>query len=164
MRRANTIVGPAVLGPPYARAMNPDFWGLVAKIDRAQIGETKDDEAALAPLVTALAALPRARIEAFEDDLAAALFALDGKTYAEAAGESGQSDDGFLYARCWVVAQGREHYASVLAEPSLMPRDVDAWFEPLLDAARAAWEEKTGAEWDHTPPHDWETGSNSAAW
>jgi hypothetical protein len=147
------------------RGMNEDrFWQLIDMIERAQIGEARDDEAALRPLLEALSNETEDDIRAFEDQLARALYRLDGKKLANEAGESGGSDDGFLYARCWVVAQGRERYQAVIADPSRMPKTVDEWFEPLLYVAAEAWQEKTGEEWDHEPAVSWETGSNGEAW
>lgn len=147
------------------RRMNEDrFWQLIDMIDRAQIGEARDDEAALRPLLEALSNETENDIHAFEDHLARALYRLDGKKLADEAGESSGSDDGFLYARCWVVAQGREPYETIIADPSRMPKTVDEWLESLLYVAAEAWQEKTGDEWDHEPVVSWETGSNEEAW
>jgi len=48
--------------------------------------------------------------------------------------------------------------------PSLMPKSLDEWLEPLLFVAANAHEEATGEEWDHITPVSWETGSNKAGW
>jgi hypothetical protein len=140
------------------------FWQLLALIDRSQIGEALDDDAALAPLVEALALEPEAEIRAFHDHLARVLYRLDGELFADEAGESKDSNDGFLYARCFVVAQGRTHYDAVLAQPSKMPKTVDGWFEALLSAPHKAWEQRTGEQWEYEPEVSWETGSNTTAW
>jgi len=62
------------------------------------------------------------------------------------------------------VGAGKEHYHRVLAMPSLMPKSLDEWLEPLLFVAANAYEEATGEEWDHVTPVSWETGSNKAGW
>lgn len=144
--------------------MNDDeFWALIATIDREQ--RAADQDAALAPLVTALSKLSRPELEAFEDSLAQKLYALDGRAFARAADAAeSMGADGFLYARCFVVAQGREHYERVLHDPSRMPSSIDDWFEPILYAASQAFEATTGDEWDYVPSVSYETGSNADGW
>jgi hypothetical protein len=92
------------------------------------------------------------------------LYALDGRRYAEQAGESSDSDDGFLYARCFVVAQGEAHYRRVLADPSLMPKSIDEWCEALLGAAGTAFERSTGESAEFETSVSFETASNRAQW
>lgn len=139
------------------------FWGLIEAIDRDAL-DGGDDDAAIAPLREALTQLPASAIEAFEEELARRLYDLDGREFAEAAGESGGSDDAFLYARCFVVASGRLHYEAVLANPDMMPKSVDEWCEPLLAVASEAYEMSTGATWEFVPTTSYETGSNSSRW
>jgi hypothetical protein len=83
-----------------------DFWRLIGYVDRdvLQRGEGYD-EAALQPLIRALTVLDKAELESFQDHLAQALHGLDGPQYYDASGDVG--DDGFLYARCFVVAMRR---------------------------------------------------------
>jgi hypothetical protein len=140
-----------------------EFWTLIATIDREQIHA--DEDAALGPLLAALGSLPRHELEGFEDTLAQKLYALDGRPFARATGPLELvSADGFLYARCFVVAQGREHYESVLRDPERMPSSLDDWFEAILYAASQAFETQTGEEWDYAPPVCYETGSNGRGW
>jgi hypothetical protein len=140
-----------------------EFWALIATIDRAQLAA--DEDAAVTPLVTALAKPSRSALEAFEDSLAQRLYALDGRPFARAAEASeSMGADGFLYARCFVVAQGREHYERVLRDPSRMPRSIDNWFEPILYAASQAFAATSGDEWDYVPSVSYETGSNAEGW
>ncbi|MCB9291541.1 MAG: DUF4240 domain-containing protein [Lewinellaceae bacterium] len=60
----------------------------------------------------------------FADLLSEKLYALDSKTYAKHIGEDGWSPgryfsvDNFLYARCCVVANGKELYEKVLHDPA----------------------------------------------
>jgi len=143
-----------------------DFWRLIARIDRKALSDG-DEGAAIEPLVDALSERSEADIKEFENHLARCLYALDGKDFAEEAGESGESADGFLYTRCYVVACGMEHYESVKADPSKMPKSLDHWLEPLLAVARMSWSEATGKnldEWDHQAPVSYETGSNREKW
>lgn len=143
-----------------------DFWRLIAKIDRAALRDGDDDEA-VEPLIEALAGQSESEIREFENILAQCLYDIDGRVYADEAGESGESGDGFLYARCYVVAKGRKHYESVKAAPSKMPKSLDEWCESLLYAAQHAWSIATGngeETWDYHAPVSYETGSNAAQW
>ncbi len=142
------------------------FWDLIAKLDWDEVG---DDDAVCEPVIRALAALPEDEIFAFEDHLAEKLYALDTRAHAAAMGEFGwKSDDepfsldGFVYARCCVVANGPEAYAEVLADPQAMPKDME--FEALLNVAADAYELKTDDEWDYSAPVDYETFGNKAGW
>jgi hypothetical protein len=67
-----------------------------------------------------------------------------------------------LYARCVVVANGRELYEAVLKEPREMPQDME--FEYLLSVAESAFERKTDEEFNFTPRVSYETGMNQAGW
>ena len=109
-------------------------------------------------------ALPPRALEGFEEVLAGKLFALDGRRYADEAGDSGASADGFLYSRCFVVARGKDFYEAVLADPTQMPKSIDDWCEALLSAASETYERATGAKWSFTTSLSYETGSNDALW
>ena len=83
------------------------------------------------------------------------LYDIDGESYADNAGESGQSGDGFLYARCYVVGCGKALYEEVKADPGKMPKSLDEWCEALLYTSQRAWAVVTGRdeeEWDHSSP------------
>ena len=68
-----------------------------------------------------------------------------------------------LYARCCVVANGRDFYESVLSDPAEFPNDTD--FEALLELASAAHELKFGKVPDpFDTPVSYETFSNQAGW
>jgi hypothetical protein len=88
-------------------------------------------------------------IQSLQEMLAAKLHAIDGRAWARESGPEvwwGEPDqlsvDGFLYARCVVVANGSESYDAVLADPREMPKDRE--FECLLYIAPNAFDKKTG--------------------
>ncbi len=144
------------------------FWGLIDKFDWDHTG---DDDRVLSPAVDALSEMPEADISGFQTILASKLYALDGRAWARRTGKHiwwGEPDklsvDGFLYARCVVVANGRALFEAVLADPKKMPKDME--FEALLSVARAALVKKTGRE-DAEPeesPLSFETFSNREGW
>jgi hypothetical protein len=144
------------------------FWSL---IDRFDWTKEEDDDAIIEPAVLALALLPDSQIAGFQQMLARKLYALDGRAWARESGEQiwfGDPDrvavDGFLYARCLVVANGREFYQAVLADPTTMPKDSD--FEAILMLAADAYDRKTGLVWEELDDTDvsYETFSNEAGW
>ncbi len=144
----------------------PAFWDIIAKFDWDSTG---DDEAVIAPAVSALTKYDPMEIEQFEDILAAKLHALDTEAHARQTGEfawqgdeDGFSPDLFLYQRCCVVANGRALYDEVVADPSKMPKDVE--FEALLYVAANAYERRTGEPFDYVPSLNYETFSNQAGW
>lgn len=140
-----------------------DFWELIETIDDEALFDG-DEDAAVEPLIEALTELKPKKIQAFQEHLAKALYRLDGQAWAEHAGDSGGSSDGFLYVRCFVVACGREIYEEVLAEPAKMSEYADEWCEGLLSAAEEAWLERTGEEWEFETTVSYETGSNEEQW
>ncbi len=143
-----------------------EFWQLTSSIDQAALA-AGEEERAIEPLLEELARLPEAEIQGYEQLLAEFLYDLDGEEYADNAGESGRSDDGFLYSRCYVVARGRAFYENVLGNPVAMPKSIDQWCEPLLFATAQAWAMATGRdaeEWDYKASRSYETGSNTKLW
>jgi hypothetical protein len=141
------------------------FWDHIKTIDIAALHD-QDDQAAIAPLEESLSTLTVEDLQAFEEHLSQCLFALDGKIYADESGDSGNSDDGFLYVRCYVVAQGQKHFEATLKKPSLMPKN-DEWCEQLLYPHRKAWARLTGADetaWEFEASVSYESGSNPDLW
>lgn len=138
------------------------FWGIIDGIDWSK----KASKDKLKPAVEQLAAMPVAAIYVFADKLAEKLYHLDTRPHAEtyAANEPDHfiSVDDFLYARCAVVAEGREYYEKVLNDPATMPDSIV--FEPLLSLADLAFEQKTGAEFNYVPTFNYETRSNQSGW
>lgn len=96
------------------------------------------------PLHDATSKMSRSELEALAEARASKLYALDGRRYFEEAGAASNSQDGFLYARCFVVASGKDHYERVLADPTLMPKSFDEWCAELLSVASTAYEK---SEW-----------------
>lgn len=145
-----------------------DFWRVIALLDWSELG---DDDAVLAPAVAALAAQREEDIVAFDDRLAEKLFALDTREHARGTysgeidpddGDEYISADDFLYRRCAGVASGKDTYERILAHPEQMSRD--HVFEALLGLAAAAFEEKTGREYEHVSDVSYESFSNAEGW
>jgi hypothetical protein len=142
------------------------FWKAISFIDDDAL-EDCDEETAVEPLVAFLSTKSVEDIGIFYEQLAQALFAIDGRDWNEHSGESKDSDDGFLYARCYVVAKGKEYYSNVLDNYSLMPKSSEQWAESLLYAASQAWAEVTGKEeeeFDLSTTVSFESVSNEALW
>ena len=116
-----------------------EFWTLIARVDLEAL-DRGDEQAAVLPVQKALSGQSEAQLAEFEEALAQKLYAIDGREYARNAGESGSSDDPFLYARLYVVARGREYYEAVRAHPEQMPKSIQQWCEPLLYVHKNAWE------------------------
>ena len=144
------------------------FWELIALLDWEK---TDGDDLVLRPAVVALSQLDVDDIFAFDDLLAEKLYTLDTREVCRAVylgeidpddGEQYVSADDFLYSRCVVVANGKELYESVVRDPEKAPRGLE--FEALLYLAQAAYEEKTGEEYDHATPLSWESFSNEEGW
>ena len=143
-----------------------EFWNLVARID-LQALDRGDEHGAVLPVQTALSGKTEPELVEFQEALAQKLYAIDGEAYAQNAGESGCSDDAFLYARLYVVARGREYYEAVRSHPEQMPKSIRQWCEPLLYVHKYAWEALTGrsaALWPFSPTVSYESGSNPALW
>jgi len=97
-----------------------EFWELISLVDVRAL-DHGDDEAAVRPVQRALSRQEEAGLVEFEEALAQKLYAIDEEAYAQNAGESGWSDDAFLYMRLYVVAFGRDYYESVRLHPERMP-------------------------------------------
>lgn len=141
------------------------FWEIISLLDWSK---ADDDAAIVEPAKARLAAGPVRHIFEFADLLSEKLYALDGRKYAMYIGEDAWapdryfSVDNFLYARCCVVANGKDMYEKVIADPTQMPKDLT--FEELLYIPSAAYERKTGKHYDYTSAYPIETYSNQAAW
>lgn len=141
------------------------FWEIISMLDWSKAG---DDEAVVEPAKAMLASGAVRHIFEFADLLSEKLYALDGLKYALQIGEDSWypdqyfSVDNFLYARCCVVANGKEAYEEVLNDPAQMPKDLT--FEELLYIPSEAYERKTGKRYDYTPSYPIETYSNQIGW
>ncbi len=163
-RYPEAVVRVEVEMPGQASEMDErNFWAILSTLDWGR----KNSADVLAPAVHALSQFSEADIARFDDLLAQKLFALDGSTFAEGYQNTrpanGFSVDGFLYARCGVVANGKHFYEKTLKNAHLLSADLS--FEPLLYLAEKAHELKTGStDYDHLPALSWETFSNQSAW
>jgi hypothetical protein len=143
-----------------------EFWKLISLIDQDALEEC-DDEEAVEPVTSALSTKSEEEIGEFQEHLSQALYAIDGQKWIEQAGDSSGSGDGFLYARCYVVAKGKEYYSKVLGSPSVMPKSSDQWAESLLYVAGQAWAEITGndeEDYDREASVSYESFSNETQW
>lgn len=141
------------------------FWETISLLDWNKAG---DDEAVVEPSIVHLSSGPVRHIFEFADLLSEKLYALDAQKYALHIGEDAWSPDryfsvdNFLYARCCVVANGKDTYEKVLHDPTQMPKDLT--FEALLYIASEAYKRKTGKAYDYTPAYPIETYSNQTGW
>lgn len=144
------------------------FWHIISLFDW---DETGNDDAVLEPACAALAAKSAEDICRFDDILAEKLFAIDTREHARACysgeldpddGDDYISADDFLYSRCVIVANGSGFYASVIADPTQMPQNME--FESLLSVASNAFERKTGEEYEHTTAVSYESFQNVNGW
>jgi hypothetical protein len=141
------------------------FWSIISLLDWTATG---DNEKVLAPAIAALAEKSTLEIRRFEERLAYLLYQLDTRAHAtggvgaEAKDSDQLSPDEFLYARCVIVANGRDFYESVLRDPGKMLRDLE--FEALLEVATRAYELKTGEGLDYETGCSYESFSNPDGW
>lgn len=139
-----------------------DFWNVIQQLDWSK----ENNDQIIEPVVDALAKMHVANIYQFQDILSEKLWNLDTRAHAAVfTGEEEEaylSSDDFLYARCGVVANGKEFYGQILANPLAMPADIT--FSPLLRIAKKAYEQKTGKKMTIVPAFNYETGSNTQGW
>jgi hypothetical protein len=148
------------------RMTTEEFWQCIGHINQKVLkaGEGHDHDA-VQPLTDFLATLPASKIEGFDEQLSQLLYEIDTREHMRNAGMSAGSSDGFLYARCFVVASGKTFYESVKQDPKRMPKSLDEWCEPLLYVAEQAWERSARShKWNYSPSVSYESGSNSKGW
>lgn len=142
------------------------FWQIISSIDVTALEQGNEDQAVL-PLQRKLEMLSESELASYAEHLSQNLYLLDGEQFAQYAGESGNSDDGFLYVRCWVVANGKSYFDEVINEPVRMSSAADQWCESLLYAHRFAWSKLTGkddSDWPFEASVSYESGSNEVLW
>ena len=139
-----------------------NFWEIINSIDWSKESSTGK----LSPAIQRLSGMPISNIYLFADKLSEKLYKLATREHAEyyAKNEIDNyiSVDGFLYARCAVVAEGIEYYETVLNDASKMPEDIE--FEPLLFLADRAFKLKTAKDFNYRPMFNYETHSNKSGW
>lgn len=133
-----------------ARLSDQQFWQLIAELNPSSMNS----------LVEKLSKLEVADILEFQELLTEKLYQLDQIEFIQNSGAAAESADGFLYARCYVVGNGKEYFESVRSHPELFPKDVE--FEDLLYIAQQAYTKKTGKPFVHTTHYSYETGAGSA--
>jgi hypothetical protein len=151
---------------PNSMLRKTEFWAVINLLDWKHQGK---DKKILAPAIKSLTDKTTVEICRFEERLAFHLYQLDTKAHASNIGDDAydpESDyvsaDLFLYARCVVVANGREFFESVLGDPSQMPKDME--FESLLALAPSAFKAKTGEDFAYSTGCSYESFSNLAGW
>lgn len=142
------------------------FWSLIASLDWSKTG---DNDAVIEPVVEALSKGPLRHIYDFKDILSQKLYLLDTESHARNIGEGAFheasdyfSEDGFLFARCCAVANGKHTYEQVLKKPVLMPKDME--FAPLLRIANEAHRRMKGTVLKYVSAYSIETFSNRKGW
>src|SRR5690606_37436658 len=103
------------------------FWTLIASTS-PQGGDTEK-------LKAELTRAGRRSAFAFQERLAIALHAIDGRPFDGEMDPARVSPDNFLYRRCYLVSKGRDVYNDHVANPRVIP---DHECEDLLAAAREA--------------------------
>ncbi|MCJ1908993.1 DUF4240 domain-containing protein [Planococcus ruber] len=133
------------------------FWNLIDLIDWKK-------RHPMNPLISRLKKGTEEMIFAFEETLGHKLFLLDAPAHA---GITDQPDtylsvDAFLYARCAVVAKGKDCFNQTVKNAAAINMEWDA--EELLEVASEAYSKKTGEPFDYASSYDYETYSNRLAW
>lgn len=143
-----------------------EFWNIISMFNWDHEG---DDDKVLESAIHYLSSKPNEAMYRFIDILSKHLYDLDGIAYAKNIGEDAYVDentyfsvDNFLYARCVVVANGKDYYNKVLNNPKLMPEDLE--FEALLYVADEAYEIKNDETFEYVSAYDFETFSNKEQW
>lgn len=143
------------------------FWQIISSFNWKKTG---DDDAVLRPALKKLVSMTVEDIKLFAEILAEKLYNLDGLKYAKNIGPDSYkneneffSTDYFLYVRCCVVANGKDYYESILADPTQMPKEMD--FEALLYLADEAFNKKMKTEGEFIETKlSFETFSNTEKW
>lgn len=143
-----------------------EFWDI---IDLLNWDEEGNDDAVIEPAIEYLAKGEPEKIYAFQEQLAAKLYALDGERYAKAIGKEAYqgpekyfSRDWFLAARCCAVANGQDFFEEILGDPSKMPQDLG--FAALANIAARAYRKKTGKTFAYVTKLSEKSCSNLDAW
>ncbi|KML27614.1 hypothetical protein ABV89_13705 [Priestia aryabhattai] len=141
------------------------FWNIISLLDWSKEDADEIVEAAIKELSTFTAW----KIRHFEETLSYKLFLLDTEEHAKEIGEYSFSQqdqhfspDLFLYARCEVVAHGKEVFEDIVSNPSKMLKDTE--FEILLSLSSEAYYVKKGKEFEYESGCSYETFSNKEGW
>ncbi|MFD7156162.1 DUF4240 domain-containing protein [Kribbella sp. NPDC059898] len=146
------------------------MWAIVG---RGDVSSEQAVELRLEEVRTALETLPESRLATFQRWLAARLFDIDRRAYAEVPARLSdgsvmdQSADFFLYARCACVLSGEERWTEMLegnASFSAFTSTASQGAESLLYLALDVSEERFGRTVGATDGPSYESGSNSGWW
>ena len=126
------------------------FWKIIESSREQSEGDVEDQIDALRALLMELTAEEVVAFDHEYDVLLQAAYRRDIWTAALLAG-GGCSDDGFIFFRYWLVAQGREVYESVLKDPEYLAEILDedgdeGQVEGFESLATEIWGEKTGRD------------------
>lgn len=151
---------------PKKMMTEEEFWSIISQLDWKHQG---NDKKVLAPAIKALASKSKSEICCFAERFAFLLYQLDTKAHTSNIGVDAYdpvsdyvSADGFLYARCVVIANGQAFYEAALKDPTKMPKDME--FESLLGLASIAYETKTGQDFEYSTGCSYESFSNPDGW
>jgi hypothetical protein len=151
--------------PKQTALSEAHFWAI---IDKLNWENEENNDAVVEPAIAYLASQPVRHIFDFADLLSEKLYALDTRIYAQNIGEDAWtpnryfSVDNFLYARCCVVANGKNVFQEILINPLLMPKDKT--FEDILYIASIAFTRKMSKKYNYSPTFPIETYSNKEGW
>ena len=124
-----------------------EFWKLINR-SRREIKDCEEQSGKLTELLARLEPkeiidfhqhLYEREIEAYRYDIWAVAYLING----------GCSDDGFVYFRGWLIAQGKEFFYAVLENPEYAATKVkneEVECEAIYYVAQDVYEEKTGEE------------------
>ncbi|MFE0421943.1 DUF4240 domain-containing protein [Streptomyces sp. NPDC058953] len=137
------------------------FWRLIEECRPPGPDPDPDADRLAEALTDRLSRGPVPVVTGFAERLAQSLYRLDRREFGEEL-----SGDSFLYTRAAVVADGRETYERVLADPALfVPYAEDAiWAEGLLYVPDRAYEQLTGEKWDRSTRYSYESYANGEGW
>lgn len=155
------------------------FWELIEAAWQDQPALLKKRDKAMAAddrkTLTALAdAIEDSVIEGFEnrlydlerEDLTAFIHILEERLYhidrSDIQEGTDGSDDGFLYARCYIVAMGEAYYDAVDKDPSKAAPDAEA--EGFGFTAYSVYADRFDEQFPRNSKHNIGTGSNKAGW
>lgn len=155
------------------------FWELIEEAWQEHPALLKKRDAAVAAgnekALTALAdAIEDSVIEGFEnrlydlerDELISFIHILEERLYhidrSEIQEATDGSDDGFLYARCYIVAMGEAYYNAVDKDPSKAAMDAEA--EGFGFTAYSVYADRYDEQFPRNSKHNIESGSNKAGW
>ncbi len=103
--------------------------------------------------------LERDELTAFIQHLEERLYNIDREAIMDAAGSS---EEGFVYARCYIVAMGRRYYGLVEGDPSKAVPDAEA--EGFGFTAYSIYADRFDEEFKRNSKHSIAARSNKAAW